>query len=55
MKPLLFSIEINAPKARVHQLMLADKTYRVVDIGFCGRFVFPRLMGARYANVIYQL
>ncbi|MEQ1837376.1 MAG: hypothetical protein ABL858_03395 [Candidatus Nitrotoga sp.] len=28
MKPLLFSIEINAPKARVHQLMLADKTYR---------------------------
>jgi hypothetical protein len=28
MKPLHFSIEINAPKARVHQLMLADKTYR---------------------------
>ncbi len=28
MKPLHFSIDIQAPKARVHQLMLADKTYR---------------------------
>lgn len=28
MKPLHFSIAINAPKVRVHQLMLADKTYR---------------------------
>jgi hypothetical protein len=28
MKPLHFSITIQAPKARVHQLMLADKTYR---------------------------
>lgn len=28
MKPLHFSITINAPKAHVHQLMLADKTYR---------------------------
>lgn len=28
MKPLHFSITIKAPKAHVHQLMLADKTYR---------------------------
>jgi uncharacterized protein YndB with AHSA1/START domain len=28
MKPLHFSVTIQAPKARVHQLMLADKTYR---------------------------
>jgi hypothetical protein len=28
MKQLHFSIAIQAPKARVHQLMLADKTYR---------------------------
>lgn len=34
MKPLHFSITINAPKARVHQLMLADKTYRVWTSAF---------------------
>jgi hypothetical protein len=28
MNPVRFSITIRAPKARVHQLMLADKTYR---------------------------
>ncbi|MEQ1813360.1 MAG: hypothetical protein ABL860_02765 [Candidatus Nitrotoga sp.] len=28
MKPLHFSVAIHAPKTRVHQLMLADRTYR---------------------------
>jgi hypothetical protein len=34
MQALHFSIDIQAPKARVHQLMLADKTYREWTLAF---------------------
>ncbi|MDH2919555.1 MAG: hypothetical protein PXX73_10230 [Sideroxydans sp.] len=34
MQSLHYSIEIRAPKAHVHQLMLADKTYREWTAGF---------------------